>query len=119
MKRLIGLTASVLLLVGLAAGPALARGVTTDQLERAGAVCFPVEGQPHCIVPGGLASDTSIPILVFDGWGAQGTFLGTELLLRADLYAGQPCPQDEVLFLPGAATGLGADYYACHHYAQE
>ena len=119
MKRLIGLTATVALIVGLAAGPALARGVTTDQLERAGAICFPVGGQPHCIVPGGLASSSAIPILVFDGWGTTGTFLGTELLLRADLYAEQPCPQDEVLFLPDAATGLGADYYACHHYAQE
>jgi len=116
MKRLIVLTATVALLVGLAAGPALARGVTTDRLERAGAVCFPIEGQPHCIVPGGLTSTSSIPILVFD---SDGTFLGTELLLRADLYAGQPCPQDDVLLLPGAATGLGADYYACHHYGQE
>ena len=115
MKRLIGLVATVALLIGLAAGPALARGVTTDQLERAGAICFPVGDDPHCIVPGGLVSLASIPILVFDD---EGTFLGTELLLRADLYAGQPCPQDETLFLPGEATGLGADYYACHHYEQ-
>jgi hypothetical protein len=118
MKRLISVAATVALLIGLAAGPAAARGVTVDQLQRAGAVCFPVEGQPHCIVPGGLTSSASIPILVFDTADAGGAFLGTELLLRADLYAGQPCPQDVPLFLPGDATGLGADYYACHHYAQ-
>lgn len=67
-------------------------------------------------MPGGLTSSASIPILVFDDWGDEGTFLGTELLLRADLYAGQPCPQDEPLFLPAGETGLGTDYWACHHY---
>ncbi len=59
-----------------------------------------------------IAGAPSIPVRVFD---SNGAFLGTELLLRADLYAGQPCPRDVVLDLQQLA---GIPYYACHHYPQ-
>lgn len=116
MRRILLVLAVSMLLLGAVPATGWARGVTTTQLEQAGWICFPAGAGPHCIPPGALASDASIPVLVFDGWGSGGNLLGTELLIRADLYAGQPCPQDEVEFLPASATGLGNDYYACHHF---
>lgn len=53
-----------------------------------------------------------IPVKVFSPDGSE--FLGTELLLRDDIYAGQPCPQD------GLDTwdflGDAFPYFACHHF---
>lgn len=47
----------------------------------------------------------------------ESEFLGTELIVRADLFNGQPCPTDPpsrqyTHLLPL----LGLDYYACHRY---
>ena len=59
----------------------------------------------------GTADASSIVLQVFK---PDGTFAGTELLLRADLYAGQPCPQDSLPtwdLLP-----FSGGYYACHHF---
>lgn len=58
-----------------------------------------------------------MPTLVFrvfnDGpTDAERTFAGIEVLRRADLYAGQPCPQNSLTtwdFLPFG-------YYACHRF---
>lgn len=116
MRRLAIVLALSVLFLGTLSGTSVARGVTTTQLEKAGWLCFPTGTGPHCMVPGALASDASIPILVFSDWGSAGVLKGSELLIRADLYAGQPCPQSEVEFLPAAATGLANDYYACHHF---
>ena len=118
MRAFVVMIAGALLLLGLMAGAALASGPSQTQLERAGWDCFDVGPEPHCVSPSAgffdrvLAGDASIPVLVF---GADGSFKGTELLLRADLYAGQPCPQDQVLDLQELS---GIPYFACHHYAQ-
>ena len=45
----------------------------------------------------------------------DGTFAGTESLIRADLFAGQPCPTDE--WLPVPPWLPSPTYYACHHFA--
>lgn len=124
IRRPIGLGLVILsaLVVALSVNIASAHGNSPAQLGKAGWTCFNVPDLGvHCIPPGGLASDASISILVFDTSDPEAThapFLGTELLIRADLFAGQPCPQDdgEYHFLPAAETGLPADYYACHHY---
>jgi hypothetical protein len=42
-------------------------------------------------------------------------FLGTELLIRDDLYNNQPCPQDG-LDKYEDLSGEGLPYYACHHF---
>lgn len=46
----------------------------------------------------------------------EGThFVGTENGIRADLYAGQGCPQDEPVPIDFDHDGT-ADYVFCHHY---
>ena len=89
-----------------------AGGLTSSQLERAGYVCFPAGPNSwiHCLLERKLGK-RSIPVKVFSVDGEE--FLGTELLLHADIYSGQPCPQDgldtwDPLALPG--------YFACHHF---
>lgn len=116
MRRLVTVVTMTLLLMTMLTGTSVARGVSTDTLQRAGWTCIPASTGPHCFPPGAFSSDASVTVLVFDDWGPEGELLGSELLIRADLYAGQPCPQSEVEFLPAAETGLGVDYFACHHY---
>jgi hypothetical protein len=114
MRRILVMSVLTALFVGLLAGPASARNVNQAQLERAGWDCALVGDEPHCVPPNAglveriVRSDAAIPVMVFSG---EGDFRGTELLLREDLYAGQPCPRDMVLELPFG-------YVACHHYPQ-
>lgn len=116
MKRGLLVAAVSMLLIGAMPGISGARGVTTAHLQKAGWFCFATGTGPHCVPPGASASDATISLLVFSDWGAEGSLRGSELLIRADLYAGQPCPQSEFEFLPAAETGLTSDYFACHHY---
>ncbi|HET9322797.1 MAG TPA: hypothetical protein VFO03_02890 [Gaiellaceae bacterium] len=70
---------------------------------------FPPTGQPH------------IQLLYFfnttDPNSAVPDFTGTETLIRADLYRGEPCPTEPgpnggYTYLPD--IGLPLNYYACH-----
>src|SRR5216683_119917 len=79
---------------GVAAAAATADGVTAAQLQAQGWTCRIPAGETllNCRSPGSeplLAGPTEVNFLVFDANGT--TFLGTEHLIRADLYAGQPC----------------------------
>lgn len=119
----LGLVVVGAVFVALSANSASAHGVSPAQLGRAGWTCFNVPDLGvHCIPPGGMQSSASVSLRVFDtddAGSADAPFLGTEILIRADLYAGQPCAQDgggEYHFLPSAESGLPVDYYACHHY---
>lgn len=97
--------------------PTAAGGVSPAQLEKAGWGCLEVFGAIHCAPPGMLeriGTATSIPFLVFS---TEGEFLGTEIILHDDVFAGQPCPSDppgEWTHLPD--VGLDIPYWACHHY---
>lgn len=97
----------------LASGPVVA-GHTADQLENAGFTCFPAGPSAwiHCMdIDKLLNGNPSVPVKVFSEDG--GEFLGTELLLHEDIYAGQPCPQDDLnLWEPQADI----PYMACHHF---
>jgi hypothetical protein len=99
----------------LLAPAALAGGHTADQMTRAGWDCFPAGpyNWVHCLdVDRILKSRHSVPVKVYSVDGE--TFLGTELLLHEDVYAGQSCPQDELdLWGP---SGDAPGYYACHHF---
>ena len=97
---------------------ASANGLTAAQLQAQGWTCVlvPVENLLHCRSPGSeplVAGPTQLDFLVFDASGDA--FLGTEHLIRFDLYHEQPCN--------GTPTGLyefiprGPGYYACHHFA--
>jgi hypothetical protein len=113
----LALAASTVVLGAVAAG-ASADGLTAAQLQAQGWTCVlvPDENLLHCRNPGSeplVAGPTELDFLVFDASGA--TFLGTEHLIRSDLYHEQPCN--------GTPTGLyqfiprGPGYYACHHFA--
>lgn len=98
------------------------QGGTMAQAQAAGWDCNPqvlIGGYHHCSPPGkpsiaDLIAGTDVPSIVVRVFTPDGTYAGTELLLRSDLYAGQTCPQDLLGtwdFLP-----FGAGYYACHRF---
>ncbi len=97
--------------LGLSAGNVVA-GNNAEKKANAGFDCF--EGPPpnlwtHCWRVKDF-SEPAIAVKVYSEDGAE--FLGTELLIREDLYGGQPCPQDGGEW--AHIEGLG--YYACHHF---
>lgn len=123
MKRvfLILTLAVILLIVGVAGASAQGKGNTPYRLGQAGWHCENVPGLGvHCFPPGAYNASASLSVKYFDTTDPgsnDAAFLGTELLIRADLYAGQPCPQEgsdhyHALDLDGNGS---IDYYACHH----
>jgi hypothetical protein len=110
-RKIAALTVS-LAACGLLGTPAGANGLTAEQLVRAGYSCFPAgpDDWIHCLL-GRKFGARSIPVKVFSADGNE--FLGTELLLRADIYAGQPCPQDGLEQWDSEAV---PGYFACHHF---
>ena len=112
IRRIVQMTLALFVAATLFGGAATARGLSSDQLVKAGYACFPAGPNDwiHCLLERKLGH-RSIPVKVFSDDGSE--FLGTEQLLRADVYAGQPCPQDgldswDPLAVPG--------YFACHHF---
>ena len=106
----------------LAVTAAASSNSTMGQAQAAGWDCNPqvlIGGYYHCAPPGkpsvaDLIAGTDAPSLVLNVFHPNGTLAGTESLLRADLYSGQPCPQDNLAvwdFLP-----FSGGYYACHHF---
>jgi hypothetical protein len=95
------------LLVGLVApATAAAGGLSPAQLTTAGWTCIlpPPEFNPnvHCLpanqLAGVISGEAEVVIsLAFatDDLGAtEAALLGTERMIRADIFAGQPCPTD-------------------------
>lgn len=90
-------------------------GNTPYRLAEAGWVCVdvPMHGV-HCQDPHVAQGGVHVQVKVFDTSDVQSKdakFLGTESLIRADHYQGQPC-------LPGHGEYflLPFGYYACHHF---
>jgi hypothetical protein len=112
------LKSTILLMSALAiftaSGTALA-GNTAAKMARAGYDCFPAGPSTwtHCWRAEKIGFP-ALPVKVFTEDGSE--FLGTELLLRADVYEGQSCPQDGLEFWSLLDFGDGLFYYACHHY---
>jgi hypothetical protein len=118
MKKHIAILAAAALaaagVAALAANAGAAGGLTVAALEQRGWSCLPPAATPenvyHCATPG--QNSTALNVLVFDAAGTS--FLGTEHLIRADLYHGQPCrgtPEGTYQFVP-----IGPGYRACHHF---
>lgn len=91
-------------------------GNTPARLTHAGWFCENVPGHGvHCMDPHAVVgSSVHIQVKVFDTSdpsSSTASFLGTESLMRADRYRGQPC-------LPGHGEYflLPFGYYACHHF---
>ena len=89
-----------------------ARGITAGRLSEAGFLCFNAgpNNNTHCLRPL-LLGNPAVSVMVFSEDGNQ--FLGTEQLLREDIYMGQPCPQEGT----DPWDFLGEPpYFACHHF---
>jgi len=121
MRRAVALLAltGALTVIGVTAGPGLAQGPSPAQLAEQGWVCVkpppawigmrcynPGEGHPPLPSFGeaGRASYTAMD------WAPSGEFLGHVHMIRADLYAGQPCQSGG----PYVLNLLG--YYQCFRY---
>ncbi|MDF2748948.1 MAG: hypothetical protein K0T00_123 [Gaiellaceae bacterium] len=131
-------------LLGLVATAAVAgagaSGVSPAGLQRAGWSCvnpegaFPANPNVHCFPPGKLeaviagTAETTL-LLTFatpDVDAEEAPLLGTERMIRADLFHDQPCPTDPPGGPPGTAgkpplyewsylgPRFGWDYYICH-----
>lgn len=119
---------AVVLAVLLFAVPATsAGGVSPAKLVKAGWDCIVVFDAVHCAPPGGLArvldgSARTMTFLVFEGEDPEAqdaTFLGTEIIIRDDIFHGQPCPTDppgEYTHLGSGPHNIGLNYWACHQY---
>lgn len=120
MRFLIAATVAVSLAL---AGSAVvgAQGNNPAHRNDTGWSCFNVPGLGvHCQSPGAEASSATLPLLVYatdDPDSATAPFHATELLLRADLYHGQPCPSDGLDEYDPIDFDMDGnpDYYACHH----
>jgi hypothetical protein len=104
------------------ASPVHAKGRTLAQAMAAGWDCDPpilLLGHYHCSPPGRpsvadiMAGGVTTASIVHQVFAPDGSLAGTEVLIRADLFAGQRCPTDEWLPVPPFGE---PQYYACHHF---
>jgi hypothetical protein len=126
MRRLLSTLTALVLASATFAGSTLANNSqqTLLQAMAAGWDCTPlilIGGHYHCSPPGKqgvaeiIAGTADSPSIVHTVFRANGTFAGTELLIRADLFGGQPCPTD--VWLPVPPWLPEPTYWACHHFA--
>lgn len=118
------LIAAAALSVTFAGGVGGASQRSLAQAQAAGWDCEPlilIGGHYHCSPPGKpgvqeiIEGTATSPSVVHQVFRPDGTFAGTETLIRADLFAGQPCPTDQ--WLPVPPWLPMPTYYACHHFA--
>ena len=128
MHRLRSILATLMALTlasAMFAGNALAISsrLTLEQVQAAGWDCTPlvlIGGHYHCSPPGRpsvmdiVVGTADTPSIVHSVFREDGTCAGTELLIRADLFAGQPCPTD--MWLPVPPWLPEPVYWACHHF---
>lgn len=123
-RFLVSIGVAVLSVMGVAglAGTAGAESRTLAQAQAAGWDCNPlilIGGHYHCSPPGVpsvqdiIDGTATTPSVVHQVYRPDGTFAGAETLIRADLYASQPCPTDQWLPVPPFGP---VQYYACHHF---
>jgi hypothetical protein len=127
MRKLLTIAGLVGLLAVTTIAGGKAAGVSPATLTKAGWDCIngprPFNPRVHCAHPGELAriltgEAETATFLTFDTENTtapNAVFLGTERMIRGDLYHGQPCPTD-----PPSRTYsylgplLGWNYYICH-----
>lgn len=126
--QMTGLLAGALAALALAV-PASASATSQSQLEQAGWECIvtpTITPDPHCARAGGIASVLAgeAMLMRFRVFEPDGTYLGKELLIRADVFrafraagARPRCrwdpPTRRYTYLRPL---LGIDYFACHHF---
>lgn len=127
MRRLMTATILIGSLLALPASGVLAGGLGPAQLSAAGWDCFqpPPDFNPyiHCAPPGQLErivsgearAATFVAFGTTDLEATSAPLRGTERLIRADLYRGQPCPTDPPSYeYSSLFARFGWDYYICH-----
>ena len=140
MRRFITIVGLLGLVAGVAVSGVQASGVSPAGLQGAGWSCvnpafaFPANPNVHCLPPGqleGVIAGTAATALLLtfatsDVNAEEAPLLGTERMIRADLFHNQPCPTDPPGGPPGAASRpplydwsylgprFGWDYYICH-----
>jgi hypothetical protein len=121
LPSLIATAAFAMILAGAVSG---ASQHTLTQAQAAGWDCDPlilIGGHFHCSPPGKegvqeiIDGTATSPSIVHQVFRADGRYAGAETLIRADLFAGQPCPTDQ--WLPVPPWLPSPMYYACHHFA--
>jgi len=97
----------------IASGGSAQAEVTAGQLAKAGYFCFNdgPSNWTHCVLERHFGNPV-IPVKVLSE--DESHLLGTEQLLREDIYSGQPCPQDGLDFWD--FLGEEFPYFACHHF---
>ena len=121
----LGAAAAVaLILTGAVSAATMTSNHSLAGAQAAGWDCDPmilIGGHYHCSPPGKegvleiIAGTATSPSIVHQVFRPDGSFAGTETLIRADLFAGQKCPTDQ--WLPVPPWLPSPTYYACHHFA--
>jgi hypothetical protein len=120
VPSLAAIAAATLMLAGVVTGTSR---YTLTQAQAAGWDCEPlilIGGHYHCSPPGKegvleiIDGTATSPSIVHHVFRPDGSFAGTETLIRADLFAGQACPTDQ--WLPVPPWLPSPTYYACHHF---
>ena len=94
-------------------------GLSPKQLSDHGWICVNATGV-HCAPPGTSLPPTAptLQLLYFDTTDPSSddaNLLGTETLLRSDLFHGQPCPTEPSgEYHVVGDLGGGVTYYGCH-----
>jgi len=138
LHRLTTLAALVAVAACTVVAGATAGGIGPAQLAQAGWTCFqpPPDFNPyiHCAPPGQLEAIEAgtaragmfIAFATTDLNATSAPLLGTERMIRGDLFHNQPCPTDPPGGPPGATTSpplyqwswlfprFGWNYYICH-----
>jgi hypothetical protein len=138
MCRLITVAALVAATACAVAASAPANGVSPAQLAQAGWTCFqpPPDFNPyiHCAPPGQLEaiiagtarSGMFMAFATTDLNATSAPLLGTERMIRTDLFHNQPCPTDPTGGPPGTTASpplyqwsdlrprFNWNYYICH-----
>lgn len=126
MRRLFLVLSLAALLGAVAAPAAVARGLSPAQLTAAGWDCLlPPAFNPnvHCSPPGLLEKVVTgeaeagfwFAFATSDLGATDAALLGTERVIRADLFQGQPCPTDPPSYeYSSLLERFGWDYYICH-----
>ena len=122
MQRLQVITVAVVI-AAVAATAAHAQGSSPAQLARAGWSCFlppPFNPNVHCappkqlegVISGEAAAATFLVFRTDDVNSENAPFVGTERLIRGDLFHGQPCPTDPPSYQYSSLfPRFGWDYY--------
>lgn len=124
LPSLAAIAAAAVMMTGAVSAATTTSQRTLAGTQAAGWDCDPlilIGGHYHCSPPGKegvleiIAGTATSPSIVHQVFRADGSFAGTETLIRADLFAGQPCPTDQ--WLPVPPWLPSPTYYACHHFA--